>query len=60
MMKIVIVLLIFASLVVVSLSRNISLYDKTLLPGKIGKILISTWSVRLFPGSDWSSTLVGV
>ena len=42
------------------LSRNISLHDKALLLGRISMILASTWSVHLIPGSDWSSTLVGV
>ena len=32
---------------VMGLSRNISFYDKVLLSGKIGRILTSTWYIRL-------------
>ena len=48
------------SIFTMSLSRNISLYQKAMLLGRIGKILASTWFVCLVPSSDWSSTLVGI
>ena len=37
------------SVFAMGLSRNISLCDKDLLPGRIGGILASTWSVHLVP-----------
>ena len=43
---------------VMSLSQNISLYNKALLSERIGKILASIWFVRLV--SDLSSSLVGI